>query len=261
MPKFSANLDWLFTDLPYGERFAAAAAAGFTGVECLRPYALPAADVRKKLERYGTKMALINTPPSSDGLLGIAATPGRSTEFLDGLRRAVDYAGEVGSPLVHAVAGVLDGDTAREDARAAFVDNLRAGLEVASKAGITLTIEPINPFDVAGYFLNRSGEAASIIAEIGHPGLRLQLDFYHRQIVEGGLSQAWEEFGSLVAHVQIAGVPGRNEPDTGEINYPHLFALMDRTGYDGWVGCEYRPAGKTLEGLRWAARWGIGLHS
>lgn len=261
MPKFSANLDWLFTDLPYGDRFAAAAAAGFTGVECLRPYALPAGDVRKKLERYGTKMALINTPASSDGLLGIAATPGRSKEFLDGLRRAVDYAGEVGCPLVHAVAGVLDGDTAREDAHAAFLDNLRAGLDIASKAGIKLTIEPINPFDVAGYFLNRTGEAAAIIEEINHPGLRLQFDFYHRQIVEGWLAQGWAEFGHHVAHVQIAGVPGRNEPDCGEINYPYLFEMMDKSGYDGWVGCEYRPAGKTLEGLRWAARWGIGLHS
>lgn len=260
MIRFSANLDWLFKEQPYKDRFAAASAAGFSGVECLNPYALEARDIRRMLERYGLKLALLNTPPSVDGLLGIGATPGRSKDFIDGLKRAIDMAASLDCPLVHAVAGVLDGDTDRGDARKIFIDNLRAGLELAEGAGIKLTIEPINPFDVAGYFLNTTREAADIIAEIGSERLRLQLDFYHRQIVEGGLSQAWEEYGDLVAHVQIAGVPGRFEPDVGEINYPHIYDMLDRSGYEGWIGCEYRPAGKTLEGLRWAAPWGIGLH-
>lgn len=259
MPDFAANIDWLFTEHSFQDRFAAASAAGFSGVECSSPYQMAAVDIKKRLRRYGLKLVVIDTPPTSGDVTGAGAVPGRSDEFLDGIKRAVDYAAELSCPLVHAMAGVVAGDITHDAAHAVFVENLSRAAEIAAAAEIILTLEPINPFDIAGYFLNRTGDAVAIINQIDSPNLRLQLDFYHRQMLEGSLTEAWENHSDLIAHIQIAGLPGRHEPDEGEICYPHLFDLLDRDGYSGWVGCEYSPRGKTLEGLRWASRWGIGL--
>lgn len=259
MPDFAANIDWLFTEHRFPDRFAMASAAGFSAVECSAPYQMDVSEIRKRLRRYGLKLAVIDTPPAADGMLGLGAVPGRSADFLDGVRRAVDMAAELSCPLVHAVAGVVEGDITHDVACSVFIENLSKAVEIAAAADIVLTLEPINPFDIAGYFLNRTGDAVAIINQIDSPNLRLQLDFYHRQMLEGSLTEAWEEHRNLIAHIQIAGLPGRHEPDDGEIWYPHLFDRLDRDGYTGWVGCEYSPRGKTLEGLRWASRWGIGL--
>ena len=257
MPKFCANLDWLYLDLPLLERPAAAARDGFAGVEFLRPYLAPAAELARAVRAAKLGVPLINAPAGDweKGERGLAALPGREAEFAASLDPAFEYARALGAPLVHIMAGLVPKDIPPEKAHGTYVANLRLAAARAAGAGLRLCIEPINPIDMPGYFLNRQDQAYDIVREIGAPHLGVQMDFYHCQMLEGGLARKFESGLPRIFHVQIAAVPGRNEPDSGEIAYPYLFELMDRLGYAGWVGCEYKPRGKTSEGLGWMARY------
>ncbi len=260
MPKFAANLSMMFTEVPFSERFAAAAKAGFAGVEFLFPYDYPAADVARWLKEAGLCNVLFNLPPGdfAAGERGIAALPGREAEFRAGVVTAIEYAQALATPTLHAMAGLLPvgagtlpGAAGRATYRAVYVENLRYAARVLAKHGLTLVIEPINTRDIPGYFLNTQAEAHAICREVGEDNLKVQMDFYHAQIVEGDLSVTFRNNLARIGHIQIASVPERHEPDEGEVNYRHVFRLLDELGYRGWVGCEYRPRGKTEDGLRW----------
>ena len=253
MPNFAANLTMMFTEIPFPERFAAAAHAGFTAVEFLFPYAYPVADVTRWLKDNQLKSALFNMPPGDweAGERGIASLPGREQEFAAGVDKAIEYALSMGTPTIHAMAGLLPEGADREWHRAVFIDNLGLAARKLAAHGLTLVIEPINTRDMPGYFLTTQAEGHAIREEIGEPNLKVQMDFYHAQIMEGDLSMTLKDNFAGVGHIQIASVPERHEPDEGEVNYPHLFALLDELGYSGWVGCEYRPRGRTEDGLAW----------
>ncbi len=270
MPQFAANLNWLYTELPFAERLAAAARDGFKAVELLSPYSCPAAELKALLTASGLQLVLINTPPggtdaasidaawASKTSWGTACLPGREAEFNAGLALALDYAQQLNCPRIHVMAGVRPEGVALAAAQATYVSNLRHAAAQAAAAGVDALIEPINTRDIPGYFLNRQDQAHAILDEIGAANLKVQMDFYHCQIMEGDLATKLRRYvpTGRIGHIQIAGMPGRNEPDTGEIYYPYLFALLDELGYDGWVGCEYRPvrgavAGATEAGLGW----------
>ncbi|MDD5247463.1 MAG: hydroxypyruvate isomerase family protein [Rhodocyclaceae bacterium] len=253
MPKFAANLTLMFNEVPFPQRFAAAAQAGFAGVEFLFPYDHAPADVAHWLGASGLQSVLFNLPPGdwAGGERGIASLPGREDEFRRGVARALDYAAALGTPCLHAMAGVLPAGADRAHHRAVYVANLRHAAAALARAGRTLLIEPINPRDMPGYFLNTQAEAHAIRAEVGAPNLKVQMDFYHAQIVEGDLAAKFRRYHEHVGHIQIASVPDRHEPDEGEIDYRTLFRLFDELGYAGWVGCEYRPRGRTEDGLGW----------
>jgi hydroxypyruvate isomerase len=264
MPRFAANLSFLFPDLPFIERFAAAAACGFKAVEYLFPYDHPPERISELLRYNGLEQALFNMPPGDweKGERGIAALPGREREFAKGVELALDYARALGCRRVHAMAGILPPDVSREAAERTFLANLRHAVEQAAPHNITVQIEPINDrVDMPGYFLTRTDQAMALIDQV--PGLMLQYDIYHQQIMAGDLTATLRRHFASISHIQIAGVPGRNEPDTGEIAYGFLFAELDSLGYEGWVGCEYRPrrgseSGGTRAGLGWARDHGIG---
>ena len=253
MPNFAANLTMMFTEVPFPQRFAAAAHAGFKAVEFLFPYAYPVADVTRWLKDNQLKSALFNMPPGDweAGERGIASLPGREQEFAAGVDKAIEYALSMGTPTIHAMAGLLPEGADREWHRAVFIDNLGLAARKLAAHGLTLVIEPINTRDMSGYFLTTQAEGHAIREEIGEPNLKVQMDFYHAQIMEGDLSMTLKDNFAGVGHIQIASVPERHEPDEGEVNYPHLFALLDELGYSGWVGCEYRPRGRTEDGLAW----------
>jgi hydroxypyruvate isomerase len=256
MPRFSANLSFLFTELPFLDRFAAAADAGFKAVEFGFAYEFPQHEIAARLEDSDLAQVLINTPPGdpAKGDRGLAAIPGREQEFAASFATALRYAKALSCPRVHVMAGVLpEKAEAQERARyrSTFVSNLRHATREAEASGVELTIEPINPRDMPGYFLNTQTEAHAIREDVGAANLKVQMDFYHAQIVEGDLSEKVKRWLPHIGHIQIAGVPGRHEPDAGEINYAHLFALLDELGYPGWIGCEYRPRNGTLAGLGW----------
>jgi hydroxypyruvate isomerase len=256
MPRFSANLSFLFNELPFLDRFAAAAHAGFRAVEFAFAYEYPPREIAARLAANGLAQVLINAPPGelAAGDRGLAALPGREYEFIASLATALRYAEALSCPRVHVMAGIVpEGSDAEGHARqrSIFVSNLRLAAREAQEQGVELTIEPINPRDIPGYFLNTQGEAHAIREEVGAANLKVQMDLYHAQIVEGDLSEKLRHFLPHIGHIQIAGVPGRHEPDVGEINYRHLFALIDELGYQGWVGCEYRPLDGTVEGLGW----------
>ncbi|MDR3222089.1 MAG: hydroxypyruvate isomerase family protein [Candidatus Accumulibacter sp.] len=253
MPKFAANLTMMFNEVPFPERFAAAAKAGFKFVEFLFPYDFPAADVARWQKENGLTNVLFNLPPGdwAAGERGIASLPGREREFRDGVAKGVEYALALGTPTVHCMAGYFPagGDRARH--HAVYVENVRYAAQEMAKHGRTLVIEPINHRDMPTYFLNTQAEGHAIRQEIGLPNLKVQMDFYHCQIVEGDLTMTFRNNFAGIGHVQIASVPERHEPDEGEINYPHIFKLLDETGYDGFVGLEYKPRGRTEDGLAW----------
>ena len=258
MPRFAANLAYLFTERPLLDRFAAAAAAGFRAVELQLPYDHAPAAVNAELERHGLIVLGINTAPgrSAAGEFGVAAVPGREQEFAALFEQALDYVTAIGGCQIHCLAGKVPPDQ-RPAAEKTFVANLARAADAAGERGITLLIEPINPRDRPDYFLTRAEHAADIIAKLERPNVRIQFDFYHAQIVGGDLIRQFEKCFPLVGHVQIAAVPSRHEPDEGEVNYPAIFAALDRLGYDKWIGCEYRPRGRTEDGLAWARGYGI----
>jgi hydroxypyruvate isomerase len=255
MPRFAANLSFLFTEVPFLDRFAAAAKAGFKAVESTNIYEASASEVAARLKDNGLTLALHNTPAGdpAKGERGLAALPGRETDFRSGLETALRYAEATGGRKVHVLAGLVHHGARRD----VFVSNLRATAKLAAVGGVELLIEPINRRDIPGYFLNKTHEARAIIHEVGAPNLGLQLDLYHRQIEEGDVAKAIAEFGPLARHYQIASPPDRGEPDAGELNYRWLFEAIDASGYDGWVGCEYKPRRGTIEGLKWAAACGV----
>lgn len=256
MPRFAANLSMMFTEHGFLDRFDAAARAGFKGVEFLFPYDHPAAEIRRRLDANGLTLALFNMPPGdwAKGERGIAALPGRQAEFRDGVRRALDYAGALGSKLVHCMAGLVPQGVSHVTAGAVYAANLAWAAEEAAKAGVRLAIEPINHRDMPGYFLNTQAQGAAFVEAIGRERIGLQFDVYHVQITEGDITRRMEQYLPLIAHMQIADVPARNEPGTGEIGWGFVFRRMDELGYAGWVGCEYRPAGETDAGLGWLKR-------
>ena len=262
MPRFAANLSFLYPEISFLDRFAAAAADGFEGVETLFPYAFSAPDIARRLRAHGLQQALFNAPPGDwdAGERGVAALPGREAEFRAGFGQALDYAAILDCPRIHVMAGLLPSNATSAEQRAmrsTYLANLQWAAEAAATVGRTVLIEPINGRDMPGYFLNRQDQAHAVVSELGLNNLKVQMDLYHCQISEGDLAMKLRHYlaGGNVGHLQIAGVPNRNEPDTGEINYPYLFELIDQLGYTGWVGCEYRPAiqaaGGTSSGLGW----------
>lgn len=253
MPKFAANLTLLFNEVPFIERFDAAARAGFKAVEFLFPYDHDAQAIAAQLQRHGLENVLFNLPPGdfAAGERGLACLPERKHEFRASVATALSYARLLGTRRLHAMAGLLPDGADRATYRSTYIDNLKYAAAEAAKSGITLLIEPINSRDIPGYFLNTQADAHAIREEVGANNLKVQMDFYHVQIVEGDIAMKLRRYLPDIGHIQIAGVPGRNEPDIGEINYPYLFSLLDELGYDGWVGCEYRPAGNTIDGLGW----------
>lgn len=255
MPRFAANLSMMFTEVPFLDRFAAASAAGFAGVEYLFPYDHPAEEVRAALDAAGLEQALFNLPPGdfANGERGLAALPGREAEFRDAVDKALHYAQVIGAKRLHCMAGLIKEGDDRAAFERTYLANLALVAEKAAPLGITIVIEPINTRSIPGYFINYQAEGRRVIEAVGADNLKLQLDFFHCQIMEGDLAMRLRAFFDIVAHVQVAGVPERHEPDTGEISYPYLFALLDELGYTGWVGCEYMPKGRTLDGLGWFA--------
>lgn len=253
MPRFAANLTMMFTEAPFPERFAAAAKAGFKAVEFLFPYDHSPEEVGGWLKENRLENVLFNLPPGdwTAGERGLASLPGREEEFRAGVTRGLEYALALGTPRVHAMAGLLPEGADRAAHRETYVANLRHAARELDRHGRTLLIEPINTRDMLGYFLSLQAEAHAIREAVGEPNLLVQMDLYHAQIMEGDLAVKLRQHFAGIGHIQIAGVPERHEPDEGELNYPYLFRLLDELGYAGWVGCEYRPRGRTEDGLGW----------
>lgn len=253
MPRFAANLSLLFTELPFLDRFGAAASAGFKAVEFLFPYDFSAADIRARLDARGL-LAVLHNLPAGDwaaGERGIACHADRREEFRAGVAQGIDYALALGVPQLHCLSGIAPPGAPTEAVQAVLIENLRFAAAECAKAGLRLLIEPINTFDFPGYVLSRPDQALALIDAVGADNLMLQFDVYHVQRMQGELAATLERCLPRIAHIQIADNPGRHEPGSGEIYFPFLFALLDRLGYAGWVGCEYRPAGDTLAGLAW----------
>jgi len=259
MPKLAANLSLMFTEVGFLDRFAAAASAGFTGVEFLFPYEFAPSEIAARLKQHDLCQALFNLPPGdwAKGERGMAALPGRERDFMAGLVRALEYALATGCKQIHAMAGNWPAGANWRDGAAVYVSNLQRAADRVAPHGITVLIEPLNKRDNPGYFLNTTAEAATILKEVGRDNVKLQLDLYHCQITEGDLAMHIRSLAGVYAHVQIAGVPDRHEPDQGEVNFPYVLRVLDEVGYGGWVGCEYRPAAATNAGLGWAQQWGV----
>jgi hydroxypyruvate isomerase len=255
MLRLCANLKWLFTELPFLERFDAAARAGFRAVEYASPYEFPAKEIRARLRSCDLKQALFNTP--AGGGSGMACIPARREEFREGMKKALDYAAELDCPLVHLMAGIVPAGVGRETAAAAYAANVDWAAELASAARVKVVLEPINQRDVPGFFLRTQEEGAAVIEALGPSRLGLQFDIYHCQVAQGDVTRRLESLMPLIAHIQIADAPGRNEPGTGEIAWDYVFRRLDELGYKGWIGCEYRPATDTVSGLSWRGRFGF----
>ena len=250
MPRFAANLGMLFADRPLLQRIGAAAAAGFKAVELQIPYATPAAEVRAEIERHGLTMLGLNTPMGREGESGLAAMPGREQDFAAAFKQALDYAMAVNGSAIHCMSGLVPPEQ-RPAAERVYIANLSRAADLAAEKDITILIEPINPRDRPTYFLTRPEQAADVIDKIRKPNVKLQFDFYHTQISGGDLFKRFEKHLPWIGHVQVAAVPSRAEPDEGEINYPAVFEMVDKLGYRGWVSAEYKPRGKTEDGLAW----------
>ena len=256
MPKFAANLSMMFTEAGFLDRFALAARAGFEGVEFLFPYEHPARDIKARLDEHRLAMVLFNMPPGdwAAGERGLACLPDRTAEFRDGVARALDYARALGVKQLHCMAGKAPAGVSEATLRQTFVANLKHAAAECAKAGLRVLVEPINHYDIPGYYLNRSAQAIGLLDEVGADNAFLQYDIYHMQRTEGELAGTMSRLLPRIGHMQLADNPGRNEPGSGEINYPFLFAHIDRIGYRGWIGCEYKPATTTEAGLSWFAR-------
>jgi hydroxypyruvate isomerase len=255
VPKFAANLTMLFGELPFLDRFAAAKAAGFGGVEYLFPYDFEKAALREQLQQHGLTQVLHNLPAGNwaAGERGIAILPDRVDEFRDGLARAIDYAKALDCHQLNCLVGIAPRDADVFELNDVLVDNLRFAAGALAKERIRLLIEPINTLDIPGFYLNRTEQAVQILSEVQSDNLFIQYDIYHMQVMEGDVARTLERHLPRIAHVQLADNPGRNEPATGEINYSFLFRHLDAIGYRGWVGCEYKPRTTTVDGLGWHA--------
>lgn len=257
MPRFAANLSFMFTEVDFLDRFHAAANAGFKAVEYLFPYDYTAEVLAERLKSAGLEQALFNLPPGNweAGERGLAAIPGREDDFAAAVEKALDYADVLGNTFLHAMPGLRHHGANHQT----YITNLKYAAAEAAKRGKTIIIEPINQRDIPGFFLSTTEQARAVIHEVGSEHLGLQFDLYHRQIEQGDVARAIREFGSLAKHYQIANPPDRAEPDAGEMNYAFLFEELDRTGFDGWVGCEYKPRGDTVAGLVWAENCGVSI--
>jgi len=254
MPRLAANLGHLFTERPLLERIGAAAAAGFSAVELQFPYELPPSAVKAELARNNLTQLGINTPQGPES--GLAALPGRERDWEAAFARALDYVVAIGGRAIHCMAGTVPPEQ-RPAAETVFIGNLTRAAAEAAKANITLLIEPLNQRDRPGYFLSRVEHAADIVGKVGAPNVRVQFDCYHVQIMGGDLITRFQKYLPVIGHVQIAAVPSRGEPDEGEINYPAVLEAIDRSGYAGWIGCEYKPRTRTEDGLGWAKKYGV----
>ncbi len=257
MPKFAANLTMLFTEVPFLDRFSRAADAGFKAVEFLFPYAYPAAQIKTRLEDCGLQLVLHNLPAGDweAGDRGVACQPDRVEEFRDGIARAIDYAQALGVVQLNCLAGKAPPGVSEEHLRATLIGNLAYAAARLKGAGLRLLIEPVNTFDIPTFYLNRTAQAASVLAELAVDNVFIQYDIYHAQRMEGELAATMAKHLRQIGHIQLADNPGRHEPGSGEINYPFLFEYLDHAGYSGWIGCEYKPATQTQAGLGWLQRW------
>ena len=253
MPRFAANLTMLFNELPFLDRFEAAAKAGFKAVEFLFPYPYAVADLKDRLSANGLTLVLHNLPAGNwdAGERGIACLPDRAGEFREGVARAIEYGSALGMPQLNCLAGKAPAGMADAVLHETFVGNLRYAAGELKKAGLKLLMEPINTYDIPGFYLNRTAQAIALIDEVGSDNLFVQYDIYHAQRMEGELIATMQKHLARIAHIQLADNPGRNEPGTGEIHYGNVFKALDRMGYTGWIGCEYKPATTTEAGLGW----------
>jgi hydroxypyruvate isomerase len=258
MPRFAANLTMLYPEHAFLDRFAAAAADGFEAVEYLFPYEWPSARLASALAEHGLQQVLFNAAQGdfASGERGVAALPGREDEFRSAIDRGLDYAAALACPRLHVMAGLAPSPQSRASMRAAYLANLAWAARRAAAVGVDVLIETINTRDIPGYFLNRQDEAHAVVTEVGAPNLKVQMDLYHCQIVEGDVATKLRSYlpTGRVGHLQIAGVPERHEPDVGELNHGYLFDVIDALGWDGWIGCEYRPKASTSAGLGWLRR-------
>ena len=259
MPKFAANLTMLYNEVPFLDRFALAARDGFEAVEFLFPYAWPAAELRRRLDDNGLKLVLHNLPAGDwdGGERGIAILPDRVAEFRAGVAKAIEYARTLGAPQLNCLAGKTPAGVADAVLRNTLIENLRYAAGEFKRAGLKLLVEPINTYDIPGFYLSRSAQTIEVLDEVGADNAFLQYDIYHMQRMEGELAATMQKLLPRIAHLQLADNPGRNEPGTGEIDYAFLFKHLDRIGYSGWIGCEYKPAADTSAGLGWRQRLAV----
>lgn len=253
MLRFAANLSMMYNEMPFLERFAAAAADGFEAVEYLFPYDFQAADIAARLQAHKLTQALFNLPPGNwaAGERGLACLPGREQEFAQSIETALPYALATGVRRIHVMAGIEPAGSQAPVLRRTYIENLRLACDRLGEHGIAVMIEPINRRDMPGYFLNHQAQAHAICAEVDRPNIRVQMDFYHCQIVEGDLASRLRQHFAGIGHIQIAGVPDRHEPDEGEVSYAYLLSLLESLDYAGYIGCEYRPRAGTSAGLGW----------
>jgi hydroxypyruvate isomerase len=255
MTKLAANLTMLFTEVDFLDRFGEAAKAGFKGVEFLFPYAFEAGRIAEQLDKHRLQLVLHNLPAGNwdAGERGIACMPARQAEFREGVSKAIAYARVLNVKQLNCLVGIKPADVSDSDAHASVVDNLRFAADALEQEGITLLIEPINTFDIPGFFLTGTAQALGIIAETGSKNIKVQYDIYHMQRMEGELAGTIKANLGQIGHIQVADNPGRFEPGTGEINYRYLLKMLDEIGYTGWIGCEYKPKAGTAAGLGWIA--------
>ena len=253
MPRFAANVSMLFTESPFLDRFALAARAGFSAVECQFPYEVPAADIRARLQEHGLAMVLHNLPAGdwAAGDRGLAGLPHRTDEFRAGVARAIATAHALGVRQLNCLAGIAPPGVDADTVHRTLVDNLRFAARALAAEGLRLLVEPINTFDIPGFIVSRTAQCIALLDEIGEPNVFVQYDVYHAQRMEGELAGTLARHLPRIAHVQVADNPRRHEPGTGEIRFDYVFPELDRLGYAGWVGCEYKPAGRTEAGLDW----------
>ena len=253
MPRFAANLTMMFNEVPFLDRFKAASDAGFKGVEFLFPYEHSPQEVAAKAKAAGVEIVLFNMPAGNwaAGERGITGLPGREQEFRDGVDKALAYAEQLGVPRLHAMAGIAPAGVDAQACRATLIANLKYAAKKLAEHNILLLLEAINTRDIPGFMVSTQEDSHTICEAVSEPNLKMQMDLYHMQVMEGDLATSLKRYAPQCGHVQIAGCPERHEPDTGEIRYEYLFRLLDDIGYAGWLGCEYRPAGKTTDGLKW----------
>lgn len=257
MPKFAANLSMQFTDVPFLDRFKAAADAGFTAVEYLFPYAYPAELLAEKLTEYGLEQVLFNTAPGNTaaGEWGRCALPGRTAEAQEDIDKALEYARILNCPSVHVMAGVVPEGADLAACQRTFIENIRYAADQFAPYGINIMLEALSPKVKPGYLMASQYQTLALLKQIDKPNVFIQLDFFHAQIVDGNLTQIIHDLDGYIGHIQVASVPARHEPDEGEINYDYIFEVLDQVNYAGWIGCEYNPRGQTLAGLEWLRKW------
>jgi 2-dehydrotetronate isomerase len=260
MPKFAANLTTMYPEFEVPQRFVAAREAGFRAIEFLQPYAYDKADIGSWLNDNNLRMILLNTPmgDAKNGERGLAALPGREEDFRGAFSLALDYAVTLSIPMIHVMAGVVPAGVPRQQCETIMVANLQQAADMAGEHNIRLQLEPLNGFDVPGYLHTTTPETIALLNAIGRTNVQLQYDFYHLQLTQGNLAAGVRDNLDIIGHIQFSSVPGRNEPQYGEVNLPFLLSLLDELGYDGYVGCEYRPKNSTAEGLVWAQGYDLG---